>query len=260
MAETRILAMDGGPAGLVYLNVLLRIERKRPGFLESVDVLAGASFGGLSALYLAKNMVPGADGTDVIEGCIAFMNQVLDLSPQPQNWQRLIEGKLPMYDNDSIERVLVQALGEDTTLGELSRRVVIVTGGSTDPTGPTIYDSEVDSGALAWEVGIETAATPILLPLRNGRIDGGLASNTPSIDAVSQVLSQSPELSRRDLVLLSLGGDGGSSSLSRLSNESNAVRTDSESRVKQQRQEALVTPEGADRAVEALLETGELPG
>ncbi len=246
--KTRILSMDGGPTGLTYLDVLLKIEQRRPGFLAGVDIFVGTSFGALSALYLAKFVDSNEDGTVVIQGCIDFVQAAFDLTPKLDNWERLLVGKLPMYDNADIAAVLSSVLGAATTIGDLDRRVIIVAAGSVDPSGPVIYDSDADPSPNVCEVALESSAAPILLPLRNGRVDGGLASNSPSMEAVSLLLSASSGLSPEDLVLLSVGGDGGSSSLSNLF-VPGASAGSTEARVA-----ALQQPEGAPDEVAALYE------
>ena len=50
-----ILSLDGGGMrGVLTARILWRLERACPGFLDKVDVIAGASTGGIQALKLAS--------------------------------------------------------------------------------------------------------------------------------------------------------------------------------------------------------------
>ncbi|MBP7275246.1 MAG: patatin-like phospholipase family protein, partial [Kiritimatiellae bacterium] len=61
MAPYRILSLDGGGIrGLLTLILLERLERERPGWLGRVNLLSGASTGGIIALGIAHG-VPMAE-------------------------------------------------------------------------------------------------------------------------------------------------------------------------------------------------------
>jgi patatin-like phospholipase/acyl hydrolase len=55
-----VLSLDGGGfRGLVTARLIERLEERVPGFLSSVDLVAGTSGGGILALLLAAGYAPG---------------------------------------------------------------------------------------------------------------------------------------------------------------------------------------------------------
>jgi len=59
MSHYRILSLDGGGIrGYLTILLLERLEEKCPGFLEQIDLFAGASTGSIIALALAHGKSP----------------------------------------------------------------------------------------------------------------------------------------------------------------------------------------------------------
>ena len=216
----RILSLDGGTHGFTWLYCLREIEEDNPGFLAQTDMFTGSSFGGFCSLYLARHMGALKDGESalgIIDGCIAFMKKLLAFDPDQAAFGRLLAGAESMYSHDRMESVLTHPdhLG-DACLGDMHRRVVITTYGTHRPTwGPRIYDSDVDEDKhfRASELGLESAALPVILPGRNGLCNGSLGGSNGSLHGLTHVIRRDSVLTFDDVVLLSMGGDPGTSNL-----------------------------------------------
>ena len=222
MSKFRILSLDGGPHGVNYLRCLRKIEEANPGFLASVDVFAGSTFGGLCSLYFARHLgslSKGESALDIIDGCIRYTNDSTEFHPDLEAYSRLLGGRRAMYTNDNMREVFIREenLG-NATLSDLSRRVVVVSAGGEAPWGPRLYDSAnaSDADVQASEIALETVALPAVLPMRNGRLDGAFATINPCMFALTQVMADGSAGSLDDVVLLTLGGDAGSSVTSNL--------------------------------------------
>ncbi len=218
--KTQILSLDGGTHGYTYLYCLLELERETPGLLTETDVFTGSSFGGFSSLYLARHigaLKRGDSAVEIIEGCIAFMRKLLTFNADDTAIARLMNGAQSMYTHADMEQVLraPEHLG-DVCLGDLHRRVIIITYGTKHPSwAPKVYDSDldIDKQANAYDVGLEAAALPIILPIRNGLANGSTGGTNGSMHALTRIVGGDSDISMRDVVLLSLGGDSGTSSL-----------------------------------------------
>ena len=218
--KTKILALDGGTHGFTWLFCLREIEADNPGFLYETDVFTGSSFGGFCSLYLARHMgglKRGDSALSIIEGCIAFMKQLLNFNPDQAAFGRLLGGVESMYSHDRMQAVLTDPahLG-DARLGDMHRRVIITTSGTSNPSwSPKIYDSddEADKKVPAFEIGLASAALPVMLPLRNGLTNGSLGGSNSSMHGLTRVVGGDSKISMNDVALLSLGGDPGTSTL-----------------------------------------------
>ena len=245
----RILSLDGGPAAPSYLRMLRHIERARPGFLDAVDMFAGTSDGAWAAVFLASRPkdMPALAALDAV---IAFNERVVGaIRPGLVGVARLVSGMRSAIENDRVLAELTQACGvgpsgEPIKLGELNRDVALVTfrvrTGANKP-GAHIYhnlgrerpghkpqawmgDTEdlrnLDFGAA--EIALRSGSVPILMPVRDGHVDGGLFANNPSMCGLSQLLRHrklrdvdGPE----DVVLLSCGADQASTGGSDANNQ-----------------------------------------
>lgn len=214
--KTRILSLDGGTHGFTWLFCLREIERDNPGFLSQADVLVGSSFGGFCALYLARHLssVPkGESALEIIDGCVAYMADILAFNPGQEEFARLLAGEQSMYTFERMNDVLVRDENlSDATLGDLARRVIIITLGTCNPSwAPTVYDSDDDAhkDKRASEAALEAAAFPVMLPLRNGVTNGSLGGPNGSVEALSRVASSDSSIDMENVVLFSLGCDAG---------------------------------------------------
>lgn len=216
MAKYRILSLDGGGIrGIVTAIILERLasEESLKGWLDSVDLIAGTSTGGLLALGLAYCLdiqqirkLYEEKGDEIFDD--SWLDDVIDI------------GKImgADYDIKNLERELKHIFGQ-TTLGQLKRHVLI-TAFDLDNESPDRFKrswkpklfhnfpgKDSDSNELVYKVGLYTCAAPTYFPSVDGFIDGGVYANNPSMCALAQ--SQDPRFSGKpsikDVVLLSLG-------------------------------------------------------
>ncbi len=216
MAKYRILSMDGGGIrGIVTAIIIQRLtaEAALKAWVDSADLLAGTSTGGLLALGLAHGLdiqkirsLYEERGDEIFDD--SWLDNLLDI------------GKIAGadYDIKNLERELKTILG-DTTLGQLKRRVLITAfdldNESPDPLKrtwkPKLFHNfpgkDNDGAELAYKVGLYTAAAPTYFPTVDGYVDGGVYASNPSMCALAQSqdarIKNGPAL--KDVVLLSLG-------------------------------------------------------
>ena len=217
MSKYHILSLDGGGIRGIITAVLLDRLNTHPetsDFLEGVDLIAGTSTGGIIALAIAK----GASPAGLVElyknlGPSVFTDSLWD------NIKDLGSVLGAQYDTEPLERELKAFLGETTTLGQLSKRVLVTTFDldnlRPEPTRrtwkPKLFHNigqDNDGEALAYKVGLYTSAAPTYFPTVDGFIDGGVYANNPSMCALAQsqderVYKNCPNLT--DVVMLSLG-------------------------------------------------------
>ena len=221
MAKYRVLALDGGGIrGIVTVVLLQRLaaEHGLGGWLDRVDLIAGTSTGGLLALGIARGLDLGeieslylTRGDEIFDD--SWLDNVVDL------------GKIvgADYGLKGLRRELKRVLGASTTLGDLSKNVLITTfdlDNADDPERapdvprtwkPKLFHNFAgngsDSGALAWKVGMYTAAAPTYFPSFEGYVDGGVYATSPSMCALAQALDgrYGPPAALADVVLLSVG-------------------------------------------------------
>ena len=199
----RLLSLQsGGTYLLASLRYLERVEEEaRPGWLESVSCFSGSSMGALIAVLLAQGHTPGA-----LMGLLtAEAPHVLRRSGI---WQLLTLGGLSsaMYGTRRLEAWLDQMFG-DMTLASLSRYVVIPTM-NLRKAQPVVYHNLPGSpfmGIQIKDVIAQSCAVPVLMPPRNGHLDGALVSPNPALHAALLLLHHVPGLRARDLRALTLG-------------------------------------------------------
>lgn len=217
MSIFRILALDGGGIRGVITTVLLQrlnSEKGLSGWLDSVDLIAGTSTGGLIALGLAA----GVDLQilrDLYEtkGAEIFDDSWLD------NLVNLGQIAGAQYDNKNLERELRRVLGSTTTLAQLKKKVLITSfdldNEDSDPAKRTwkpklfhnFAGADSDGATLAYKAGLYTSAAPTYFPTVDGYVDGGVFANNPSMCALTQ--TQDARIRNRpafsEIALLSLG-------------------------------------------------------
>ena len=196
MATYRILSIDGGGIRGIVTTVLMQRLIATPGlegFLDSVDLVAGTSTGGLLALGIARGLgleeirdLYVNDGPEIFDD--SWLDDLLDL------------GKLrgADYKTAPMRRVFKRVLGEGTTLGQLHTRVLITAfdmdnedeDESRRSWKPKLFHNFPGNGndrrELAYKVGMYTAAAPTYFPSVDGYIDGGVFANNPAMCALAQ--------------------------------------------------------------------------
>ena len=214
MGKYRVVSIDGGGIRGLITTILLQRIVATPGLekiLNSIDLIAGTSTGGLLALGIAHQIdlseirdIYVKEGPKIFDD--SWLDDLVDL------------GKLrgADYDIKPLRRVL-KRLFEDTTLGQLKKRVLITAFDldNEDPVNrtwkPKLFHnfpgSNTDRRALAFEVGLYTSAAPTYFPSVDGFIDGGVYASNPSMCALAQTQDRrySPTPSLDEVWLLSLG-------------------------------------------------------
>ncbi len=206
--------MDGGGIRGLVTTILLQRILATPGLeglLNSIDLLAGTSTGGLLALGIAHQ-------TDLAEIRDLYVNK----GPKIFNdsWlDDLVDlGKLSGadYDIKPLRRELQRIFG-NTTLGQLKKRV-LVTAFDLDNEAPekrtwkpklfhNLAGPSNDSAVLAADVGLYTSAAPTYFPSVNGYVDGGVYASNPAMCALAQTQDSRypPTHALDEVLLLSLG-------------------------------------------------------
>jgi patatin-like phospholipase/acyl hydrolase len=217
VTKYRILSLDGGGIkGLIPTIVLQRLtnEPGLSGFLDTVDLIAGTSTGGLLALGLARGLdldtlrdLYEMEGPKIFDD--SWLDDLVDL------------GKTvgADYKNTNLRNALRRTLGTSTKLADLGKRVLITTfdldnehpDESERTWKPKLFHNfpgdDSDGDELAYKVGVYTSAAPTFFPSEDGYIDGGVYASNPSMCALAQSqdsrFGDNPDLS--EVVLLSLG-------------------------------------------------------
>jgi patatin-like phospholipase/acyl hydrolase len=217
MAKYRILSIDGGGIrGIIPVILLERLGAAAgmPVWIDSADLVAGTSTGGLIALALAAGKSL-AEIRDVYTGRGA---EIFDRSL----WRIVLSlGSLigAKYDVENLERVVEPFFGSTTRLADLRRRVLIASF-DLDSAGrsrlgrtwkPKLFHNfpgpDSDGEELAWKVGVRTSAAPTYFTPYDGFVDGGVYAANPSMCALAQ--TQDPRIAGGpkidEIVMLSLG-------------------------------------------------------
>lgn len=213
----RILSLDGGGIrGVLTITLLQRLEEAHPGFLKSVDLVAGTSTGGILALGIAA----GRDLSKILalykeKGDQVFYDSLID------DLKDLGNAVGAQYGNEGLKQALYEEFGS-LTLGDLEKKVTIVAydldndaveATVTRSWKPKIFQNFPGKGSDADEklvdVAIRTAAAPTYFPVYQGYIDGGVVANNPSMCALAQALDEDTcgvKLDEIALLSVSTGG------------------------------------------------------
>lgn len=217
MATYRVLAIDGGGIrGLITTIILQRLVAE-PGLeslLDSIDLAAGTSTGGLLALGIAH----GLDLAKIRDLYVEKADKIFD-----DSWlDNLLDlGKLrgADYKTKGLRRELDRLFG-NTTLGQLSKNVLITSFDLDNEENeelnlrtwkPKLFHNfkgkKNDRSQLACKVGLYTSAAPTYFPSVDGYIDGGVCAGNPSMCALAQTqdAQYEPTPSLSEVRLLSLG-------------------------------------------------------
>lgn len=194
-----ILSIDGGgPFVLMSLLLLDRIEAIHPGFLSQVDLFAGTSAGAISAMIIAAN----EDPVRGLHTAIDFWETTPILARSARHLATGLIGVTSLYSHDMLKRALRGTLGTKK-LGEFRRKVLLASvrldNGIADPalhswTPISLSNLTVDDPAYlddnAVDLALRSAAAPVVWPVYQGHVDGGLFANDPSMLALSRVIQE----------------------------------------------------------------------
>jgi patatin-like phospholipase/acyl hydrolase len=216
MAKYRVLSIDGGGIKGILPTVILQRIVATPGlenFLDTIDLVAGTSTGGLIALSLAHGVgLPKIRNTYVEGGPKVFDDSWLD---DIADLGKILGAD---YEIKGLRNELKKLLG-NTTLGQLNKRVLITAfdldNEDPDPEHrtwkPKLFHNfpgpNNDRDALAVDVGLYTSSMPTYFPAVNGYIDGGVYATNPAMCALAQTQDAryAPTPSLHEVYILSLG-------------------------------------------------------
>ena len=191
MTPFRILCLDGGGIRGIFTAVLLnRLQTECPTRIDSLDMVAGTSTGGIIALGLAAGLQP-IDGVRLYRsfGPAAFRQSFWRRISNPFG---LFRAK---YDNLDLKEQLENVFS-NRRLRDLEKRVLI-TSFDLDATknGRRAWkakffhnfpNEDSDGHELIVDVAMRTSAAPTFFPTYQGFVDGGVVANNPSLAALAQ--------------------------------------------------------------------------
>jgi patatin-like phospholipase/acyl hydrolase len=221
-----MLSMDGGSLsggnGFVTAGLLQELgsrvhgEPGSPSFLNDVFAFCGTSAGAFNALFLAMHDDPDA----ALEEIIDFWEGALDASGQwtPGRLLGAITGSNAILSTTRLREFFVQHFGQ-TRLGDLKHRVVITAfhldnhkpdNRSWAPKVFHNFDSSEDMDELCAEVALRSGSPPVITPIFQEYIDGGVVANSPAMVALSAALNvvrDDPAVTSvlNDILVLSVG-------------------------------------------------------
>lgn len=214
-SETRkgkLLSLDGGGIrGLILIQILCHLETLtgRPVY-ELFDWIAGTSTGGICALLLAS-------GYSAKE-CRQIYFRLKD---------KIFVGYRP-YCSDTLERFLQRYLGREKRMHELTTPKVMVTATVADRFPPDIkffrnYDGPNEllempykhdslpelktTEEYVWKVARASGAAPTYFSQCDCFLDGGLVSNNPTLDLLTEVqnINRVNKVLQKDLEVMDIG-------------------------------------------------------
>lgn len=207
----RILSLDGGSTsgGLVSTLLLKQMLARHPRLLERTDVIVATSAGCWNALTIAVQ--PPQQWANGVEQALSdlWSNQGTRALTNP-HWLRFLLRSRSLY-GDNFRHVLEPIVGTNP-LGALTKKVLVT---AVDLKGPALFslkswNSWEHGDAKALDVALASSAAPLLAPIHDGSVDGGLLRNNPSAGALVylwRLHEQYPDEipGPEDFVLLSVG-------------------------------------------------------
>lgn len=216
MAKYRILSLDGGGIrGVLTARLLERIQEQLPWFMDSIDLIAGTSTGGILALALASGKTP----SEVREMYEELGTEVFRTERLP--FQELAQMVTAHYSNQPLHTLLQNVL-DDKTLGDLKPNVLITSfqldSKISQQERPRTWKAKFfhnfqtpdparnDRKERAIDIAVRTSAAPTYFPLYEGFVDGGVVANNPSMCALAQAIQDQTGGQRlTDIALFSVG-------------------------------------------------------
>ncbi|BES88624.1 Phospholipase A2 [Nesidiocoris tenuis] len=194
----RVLSLDGGGIrGLVLIMNLLHLEEAlgRP-LIHCFDWIAATSTGGMLGLAIASGKT--------LKECLCIYFRMKE---------QFFVGYRP-YNSKPLETMLQEVLGEDTVMGDIAHPKVMITAVLADRkpvdlhlfrnyespnemlssvvrvppgTGPQFEGFVSYREQKIWEAARATGAAPSYFRAYKRFVDGGLISNNPTFDAITEI-------------------------------------------------------------------------
>ncbi|RBQ20599.1 patatin [Spongiactinospora rosea] len=192
--DIQVLSLDGsGAKALFAVHVLAQLEADlRLSIMESFDLIAGASAGGVIALGLGAGMRPA----EIVEH-YADLTDILFPQSRRARWRLFPHVRSPTHSGDIMRKALSAVLGS-RSLGESTKRLIIPTWNVQrgqvhifkTPHHPRLRR---DGGVSMVDVAMATTAAPTLFPAAGwgGQrlVDGGVWASNPSVVAIGEAVS-----------------------------------------------------------------------
>jgi uncharacterized protein len=180
------------------LLLLRRVEEARPGFLAASDLFVGTSAGGISAMILAADDDPAIG----LEKAIRFWGESPVFVRPARHALSSFAGTAPLFSNGPLREALQNILGVKT-LRDLPHKVLVAAmqldNRASNPElrswrPRSLSNLDVEGGTylngLAVDIALRSAAAPVVWPVFQGYVDGGLFANDPSMLALTRVLEE----------------------------------------------------------------------
>eukprot|EP01036_Dinobryon_divergens_P027880 gene27880-36734_t len=214
----RILCLDGGGVrGILTIALLNRICEAHPTFLDNVDFICGTSAGGILSLLLSA----GYSSKECEDIYSYAAPHIFGHNP----W-RSINPFRAKYSDKSKQELMEHYFG-NRTMADLTKTCAVVafrldgrksrTHSFFNKEGwrPAVFSNmsrsagfvEPDLDLKVWDAAMRTSAAPTFFPVFRGYTDGGIVANNPSIIAVSKAMAHNPNVTPRNVVVLSLDED-----------------------------------------------------
>jgi hypothetical protein len=205
----RVLSFDGGGIrGLYHAKLLERLKASGLDVAAHADIVTGTSTGAIVAAAIAVGKQPEditALYTDVGKKVFppkGMVRRAYDSALYYLTWES--------YSPDILRETLEAQLGEDTRLGECTKRLLIPAI-SLNQYRLKVFDSASngDKNRKLVDVVLASAAAPTYFPPAqvgdSWYVDGGLCCNNPAFRAVAQLVREEVELSRIYVLSISTG-------------------------------------------------------
>ncbi|HKF49646.1 MAG TPA: patatin-like phospholipase family protein [Terracidiphilus sp.] len=225
MSKHRIVSMDGGSitgngfvtAGLLQAMQLALGDSASAAFLDHVALFAGTSAGAFNAAFLARWEHPSESLPQIQEFWTAITN-----AESPKNGISLcrlaqaIAGKAAFIATGTLHSYFQDYFGT-MRLGDLKQRVAIASF-QLDSGNPKLrtwkpkifnnYPGDPDCDEKVADVVMRSGSPPLINPVYQGYVDGGVVSNNPSMIALAEVLFRhkaGPTQTIPEVLMLSIG-------------------------------------------------------
>ncbi|MDI4664957.1 patatin-like phospholipase family protein [Xanthobacter autotrophicus] len=198
MAPLKILSLDGGTRPLVTCFLLQRLLAEQPALLEDVDVFAGTSSGAITSSIIAVS------GTvrEGVERAIAFWqlwHPFEGAGPLSPRTLAAVSGMSAFLTHETLYRHLRDLLGE-VRLRDVRRRLLMPAVAIDNAVGLKEYrhwsieihhnlvPQDLPASPLLADLALHSSSIPVLHPVFQGRVDGGLYANNPSMCALTMAM------------------------------------------------------------------------
>jgi uncharacterized protein len=224
MDKYRVLAMDGGSMtgnGFVTAGLLQGMQAElgsdTPSFLDDVFLFSGTSAGAFNAAFLAKWEHPG----DALPHIIEFWELIMNADNPMDGFSvcrivNAVAGQAAFISTRKLETFFQDYFG-DMRLGDLKQKVTI-SSFQLDNGNPKLrtwkpkifnnFDGDPDCDEKVADVLMRSSSPPLVDPVYQGYVDGGIVANNPSMIALAEVLTRvlhkTPD-TLPDIVMLSIG-------------------------------------------------------